>query len=148
MLALIAAVCMAADSARSVAFRSFLQDWNSAIDHTAVFFVRDQQEWESLWKKHSANREPAPNFPAVNFDDSFVIAFFAGARPSSGYEVAIRRINENPGKFSLEVEEKQPGRDCIVLTVITHPSNFVTIPRRVGSWAFDFTLSRKETRCT
>jgi len=148
LLLLIAPVCLGAASGKSVAFRSFLQGWNSAMDHTAVVFVRDQQEWESLWKKHSANREPAPKFPAINFADAFVIAFFAGPRGSSGYEVAIRRINEHPGKFSLEVEEKHPGHGCMVLTTITSPFNFVTIPRRDGNWAFDFTLSRKETRCT
>lgn len=148
LLLLIAPASMGADSGRSVAFSSFLQGWNSAMDHTAVVFVRDQQEWESLWKKHSGNEEPAAELPAINFADSFVIAFFAGPRGSSGYEVAIKHISEHPGKFSLEIEEKHPGRGCVVLTSITSPFHFVTIPRRDKNWAFDFTLSRKETRCT
>jgi hypothetical protein len=146
-LLLTAPACIGADAGKSVAFRTFLQGWNSAIDHTAIVFVRDQQEWESLWSKHSGNREPAPDLPAINFADSFVIAFFAGPRGSSGYEVAITRINEHLGKLSLEVDEKYPGRGCVALAVITRPFNFVTIPRRNGNWAFDFTLSRKETRC-
>jgi hypothetical protein len=147
-LLLTASSAMAADSGNAVAFSSFLQGWNSALDHTAIVFVRDQQEWESLWEKHSGNRKPAPHLPAINFADSFVVAFFAGPRGSSGYEVKVKRIVEYPGKFSLEIEEKYSGSGCVVLASMTSPFHFVTIPRRDKNWAFDFTLSRRETRCT
>jgi len=134
-----------AGEVRELPFKVLSTGIESRITHTAIYYVRDQHELQDLWVAHRGDDNDGP--PKVDFDNNFVIAFFAGQRASSGYDVSIKRIIERPNRISLEIQESYPGANCVVLDFMTSPFQIVTIASRNGSGIFDFSLSRAPRDC-
>ena len=134
-----------ASEARDVAFKVVATGSASRITHTSIYYLRNQKELQDLWVAHRGDAHGGP--PSVDFDHYFVIAFFAGQRGSSGYEVSIKRLIEQADKISLEIQENYPGTNCAVLDLPTSPFQLVTIAQRHGSGIFDFSLNRIARDC-
>ncbi len=95
--------------------------------------VTDAASWSAFWTQHASFIFPSPPPPTVDFSQHAVLAVFAGARPSSGYAIAIDEVRYARTTLQVNSTENAPGAGCGVLTVITFPFQFVTIPRQVAT---------------
>jgi hypothetical protein len=130
---------------RELAFEVLVTGTGSRIDHTAIFYVRGEHEWQEFWSSHRG--DDLADRPAVDFDKNSVIGFLAGHRGSAGYEVAIERIAVHPDKLSLEVHEIYAGVGCVVIDMPTRPFQLVTIARRSPMEVVEFSLRRTARNC-
>lgn len=68
------------------------------------------------------------NYYAHSLEHVLYLTAAMGIRPSSGYEIYIREYSDNgDGTWDVFLETKEPGKDDIVLTVITYPVAYVRL---------------------
>jgi hypothetical protein len=101
----------------------------SGINAASYSVVKSQQDWEALWKAHTASVDPRPATPAVDFQKEFVVATFWGDKPSSGYTVDIVSAVANRDTITVTVRQKSPPPGAPVLTVVTQPYDMVAVTR-------------------
>jgi hypothetical protein len=126
-------------------FEVLLAGTRSRIDHTAIFYIRGENEWQEFWSSHRG--DDLEDRPAVDFDKHSIIGFLAGHRGSTGYEVAIERITVHPDWLSLDVHEIYAGARCVVVDMPTRPFQLVKIARRSPIEVIDFSLRRTARKC-
>ncbi len=89
----------------------------------------DQVGWESLWAKHTANQEPAPDAPEIDFSSQFVAAAFMGRQRTGGHAIQIVDMPVEDGKFHAGYATVRPGQDCITSQAITYPFHIAAVDR-------------------
>jgi hypothetical protein len=130
-------------------FQSLLVGGHSAITHTAIFLVGNEEEWQALWAAHSGTDTPAPPRPEVDFTHYTVIAFFAGTRGHLDHSVRIRKVDRLGGPLHLVVEQTFPaGPDCILLPATSEPYEMVLISNSTFVREVDFELNLKPQPCS
>jgi hypothetical protein len=87
----------------------------------------------------------------VDFDNSTVVAIFAGERPSGGYSVEVLEIsNESaPGKpklARLQYRVDSPAPHMAVIQALTYPYVIVRVAGRFETVEFDPPLARPSLR--
>ena len=93
------------------------------------FVIKNQEQWQQFYSVHKPGMTPPP----INFQEHMVLAMLIGERPSTGYIVETKEVCLNPnadGTVRMDVNyvEKQPGKNCEVLWVITNPYQLVVVP--------------------
>jgi hypothetical protein len=106
----------------ALTFTTIAQGQSGQIEDTRQVVIRSATEWQTLWRRHSA--EPVP---PVDFSRSVVIGIFLGSRPTAGYGVTITRVSSQGEKTIVEYVERRPDADAIVAQVITSPFHLVTV---------------------
>jgi hypothetical protein len=104
--------------------------------------VRTAERWTALWGQLTANVQPAPPAPAVDFAAEMVVVAAMGTKPTGGFAIAIDGVHVDRDRLFVEVRETSPGRSCIVTQALTAPVALVIVPARAGTATF---LERKET---
>ena len=93
-------------------------DWQGQLSAAALDLTvaaRDARGWDILWQLvGEAAPMPLP-------DSAMAVAVFAGARPTSGYDVAIRTIVEDGQGLTVLWAETQPAADAILAPQVTAP---------------------------
>ena len=106
------------------------QDAVSGIREREVVLVRSHEEWERLWRRHTAGVQPQPDLPEVNFNREMVIAVFMGERPSDGYGVQVAAVEETPDTVYVQVEERFPAGGAKRAAVPVSPYHIVVVATR------------------
>lgn len=68
-------------------------DSQGSSGNVETYVITDDAAWADLWQRHTANREPAPPRPDVDFGANQVVAVFRFCS-SGGYSVKILRIED------------------------------------------------------
>lgn len=89
----------------------------------------DEAEWRSLWTKHTANQEPPPPAPEVDFSAKFVVAVFMGQQRSGGHAIEVVDVPLADGKFHVGYATVRPGKGCMTSQAITFPFDIVAVDR-------------------
>lgn len=82
--------------------------------------VDSEEEWTALWDQPSAVQAE------VHWGQEVVLVAALGECPSSGFEVAIHRVDLCGTELRVHVRECQPG--AAVLDIVTCPAHAVVIP--------------------
>jgi len=106
------------------------QDAVSGIREREVVLVRSREEWERLWRRHTAGMQPQPELPDVNFNREMVVAVFMGERPSDGYGVQVAAVEETPDTVYVQVEERFPAGGAKRAAVPVSPYHIVVVATR------------------
>jgi hypothetical protein len=120
------------DSALASNASAVAGDWKGAISGITTFrtvAIRTPEEWKALWAEHVQPQIPAPPAPEVDFDRYTLVAVFAGEKPSTGYSVAIQRIQFQPDRVIVHYAETAPPRDAAVGAALTQPYEIRLIPK-------------------
>jgi hypothetical protein len=120
-----------------VAFTTVARGTDSQITEPREVVVRSADEWQTLWRAHSAERAPA-----VDFSRFTVAAIFLGTRMTAGYSAEIVRVRDAGGISTVEYREQQPPAGSLNAQVLTAPFHIVRIPRREGQIEFRRLLER------
>lgn len=89
----------------------------------------NEAEWRSLWAKHTANQEPPPPAPEVDFASKFVAAVFMGQQHSGGHGIEIVDVPLVDGKFHAGYATMRPGKGCMTSQAVTFPFDIVAVDR-------------------
>jgi hypothetical protein len=113
--------------------RTIAQTSMSQVDAPRQAVARSQAEWVALWRRH-AGETPAP---AVDFNESTVVAVFLGSRMSSGYRVGITGTRREGATLVVLWSETRPDPGMMAAQVITTPAHLAAIPRFPGDIRFE-----------
>jgi hypothetical protein len=101
----------------------------SGIREPLQIVVRAQDEWEKLWKRHTAIQSPPSLPPAVNFATEMVIGLFAGEKTTGGYDSEITSVEIKDGRLEVFYTEKAPPPGGIGIQALTQPFHLIKLPR-------------------
>jgi hypothetical protein len=100
-------------------FNIIAEGAQSKVEEPFLFVARDAKTYALL--KNLA--EELPDVSTIDFTKESVVAAFAGAKPTSGYGVQIRKANEK-----VVVEVTEPHKDLMKAQVITTPYKIAVVP--------------------
>jgi len=123
----------------NVAFTGFPFYCNYSVktqpNNAAVAVVATQEKMNELFPKHD-NTCPVASDPNIDFTKQYLVAIFAGAKPTSGYTIKITSIVENNCEIVVNYYEKSPAPGENVNQAPTYPSDFVLIPKTSKGFIF------------
>ena len=115
-----------------VAFTGFPLLCNYSVksypNNPAAILVTSTEKMESYFTKHE-NTCPTPSDPTINFSEKYLLAIFAGAKPTNGYSIKITSIIENSCEVVVNFYEKGPQAGETLTSSPTYPADFVLIPK-------------------
>jgi hypothetical protein len=105
----------------------------SNVDDARQVAVRTTAEWNTLWRRHSPDRDQ----PRVDFAREMVLGVFLGSRTTAGFSVEIVSALVEQGILVVRFRETRPQSDRILAQVITSPYHLVAVPRHSGDVRFE-----------
>lgn len=88
------------------------------------YAIYDASAFAKFWKNvHGANTQ----VPKVDFSKEFVIAAFAGEKPTGGYGIDVSRVVDQNGKRTVTVTITSPGAGCATAQAKTQPYAFAVV---------------------
>lgn len=107
-------------------------------NNPAVAVVGSQEKMTELFTKHE-NSCPVASDPNIDFTKQYLVAIFAGIKPTNGYAIKITSIVENNCQIVVNYYEKTPAVGETVTQNPTYPSDFVLIPKTSKGFIFNKT---------
>ncbi|MGH7175076.1 MAG: protease complex subunit PrcB family protein [Minisyncoccia bacterium] len=97
----------------------------SGVSSRVNYLITDQAGFKNLWQMlHGASSTP----PTVDFSQNEVIALFAGAEPTAGYEIGIASISATAAHRLVSVDIGMPAAGCASTSVETTPYELAVLP--------------------
>jgi len=94
--------------------------------------VRDQDQWQALWREHGVTKVP----PTVDFAQNLVAGVFLGSRPSSGYKVEVTRAYLDGQDLVVEYRVEKPAQGAMTAPIMTSPYILLLLPAHPGPVRF------------
>ena len=117
-------------SMAEVPFTEITHGMKSDVTERTNYLITSSDELKSLWKLINATGTP----PKIDFNKNAVIAVFAGQQPTTGYSIAVAKI-EDAGARIVSVTIAQPGNNCMAGQMLTAPYDVVAVPATVLPFA-------------
>ncbi len=104
-------------------------EWGVESGYTEETYLvaRTQSEWDVIWVRHIAPYIPSTPSPDVLFSEKMVVCGFMGTRPTAGYSISINRMWVDGNRVHVELVKHNPGNQCVVAQVLTHPYVFASL---------------------
>lgn len=115
-----------------IPFKTIATGADSRIEAPRTAVVRTASEWAALWKEHGGSGPPQ----AIDFNETMVIAVFAGTKPSAGYSVEIARIQGREGEVVVTYLDHAPRPGDMVAQMLTQPFHIVSATAHGGRVTF------------
>lgn len=90
-------------------------------------YIDTQESMDKAFTKHE-NTCPVASDPNIDFTKNHLIGVYAGAKPTSGYEIKVTSIYENSCQMIITFYEKSPQAGEQITQTPTYPSDFILIP--------------------
>lgn len=98
------------------------------------FTIRDPENWNSFWVRHSEGRFPEPATPVVDFGSNMVLGCFLGFQRTTGSShIEIVRVELTETTYTTFVTRNYTQSD---LPSISTPSHIVSAPFSLGTVRF------------
>ena len=123
----IAVMDTAPTSTIQVAFQTIVKGNRSGVREFQQQVARNQNEWKTLWQRHTATETNPSAPPAIDFNKEIVIAIFLGEKPTGGYAVEIIQIDGSNGEFEIVFRELNPPPGGIVTQALTQPFHMIRV---------------------
>lgn len=89
------------------------------------YAIYDAAKFAEIWKAvHGADAK----VPTVDFTKEYVLAVFAGEKPTGGYGIQVARVNDTDAARMIGIELTVPGAGCMMSKAKTEPYEFVSVP--------------------
>ena len=134
----------AGDSKGTEKLGGVVEKWSgkhSAEDKEKGLVVNTAEDWRRIWERAYAKESPRPALPQIDFEKHMVVAFFDGAKPSSGYDVMIEKAEVKADRLHVQVTVTEPRKGSLTATTIEHPFCLAVVPKTKAAPTF-----HKETR--
>jgi hypothetical protein len=90
-------------------------------------YIDTQENMDKAFTKHE-NTCPVASDPTIDFTKNHLVGVYAGAKPTSGYEIKVTSIYENSCQIIITFYEKSPQAGEQITQTPTYPSDFILIP--------------------
>src|SRR5262245_13138666 len=101
----------------------------SGIREALQKVIRNRDEWNAFWKRHSSiNTNPLPAL-IVDFDREMVVGIFLGEKNTGGYEVEIVWAERRDSALYFYYREENPPPGAMVTQALTQPFHLVKIAK-------------------
>lgn len=90
-------------------------------------YIDTQEYMDKAFTKHE-NTCPVATDPNIDFTKNHLVGVYAGAKPTSGYEIKVTSIYENSCQIIITFYEKSPQAGEQITQTPTYPSDFILIP--------------------
>ncbi|MCK5847706.1 MAG: protease complex subunit PrcB family protein [Caldisericia bacterium] len=91
---------------------------NEENDIPTEVVIKNSQEWNQFFENEA---------PSVDFSKKMIVGYNLGARPNSGYSLAVDNVSETDSSIIIYATSITPGENCITMQVITYPKTFISI---------------------
>jgi len=115
------------NSPHQVLLHTIAKGIRSGIREPSQIAIRNQTEWQQLWREHSSASTAPASLPTVDFDKELVAAVFLGEKPSGGYGVEISSAEVIDRALTVFVKETSPSPGAIVTQGFNQPFHIVRI---------------------
>ena len=103
--------------------------YRSGIREPLQIVIRNQDEWNAFWKRHSStDTNPLPA-PIIDFDREMVVGIFLGEKSTGGYEVEIVRAERSDSSLYFYYRKKSPAAGAMVTQALTQPFHLVKVAK-------------------
>jgi PrcB C-terminal len=103
--------------------------YRSGIRESLQTVIRNRDEWNAFWKRHSTTDTHPVLAPIVNFDREIVVGIFLGEKSTGGYEVEIVRAERRDSSIYFYYREESPPPNAMVTQALTQPFHLVKITK-------------------
>ena len=104
--------------------------YRSGIRGPLQTIIRNQDEWNAFWKRHSySTNTPSALAPIVDFDREMVVGIFLGEKSTGGYEVEIVRAERRDSALYFYYREESPPSGAMVTQALTQPFHLVKVAK-------------------
>jgi hypothetical protein len=69
------------------------------------------------------------NVALPDFTKKRILGLLAGPKPTGGFAIKIQSVVEDDCQIIVEYFEKEPKKDEVVATVVTHPADYIVLPK-------------------
>ncbi len=107
----------------AVPFTKIVSGTESKVSTRVNYLITSPSELSKLWGMISATGTP----PAVDFTTHAVIAVFAGRQPTTGYAIAVAKIEDSTTR-NVSLTIAKPDTTCTEGQTVTAPYEIVTVP--------------------
>lgn len=101
-----------------------------------AFLLSSQVQLESVWRLAVGHMLPAPTIPVVDFDQSRVVAFFWGQKPTGGFGIQLLNTWLVGSTLRVELRLSSPAPGAIVTQALTSPFLMLEVPGRFARVEF------------
>ncbi len=105
----------------------------SNMDDAKQATARTTDEWNTLWRQHSPDRDR----PRVDFAREMVVGVFLGSRPTAGFGVEILSALVEQEVLVVRFRETPPPGGRLLAQMITSPYHLAAVPRHSGDVKFE-----------
>jgi|SRR5262245_58502681 len=103
--------------------------YRSGIRGPLQTVIRNQDEWNAFWKRHSFTDTNPMLAPIIDFSREIVAGIFLGEKSSGGYEVEIVRAEQRDSTLYFYYREESPPAGAIVTQALTQPFHLVRVAK-------------------
>lgn len=127
---------------RSVANETVERGSLSGIEDERHIVVRDQASWEVLWANHTRDEDDATP-PAIDFEESTVVALFKGQSPNTCHAVHVTELVEEGEDLIVNATYVTEGDGMACGMQVTYPFHIVEVPHVNGDVTFEITTKSR-----
>jgi hypothetical protein len=103
--------------------------YRSGVRDPLQVVIRNQDEWNTFWKRHSSIDTNPPPAPIIDFNREMVVGIFPGEKRTGGYEVEIGRAERRDSSLYFYYREESPPPGAMVTQALTQPFHLVKIAK-------------------
>ena len=92
-----------------------------------IWVISNQADFRAFWESLHRDTTPLPPVPSVDFDYKDVVAVVDMVRPSGGYGIEIREVQEGMDGIWLTIVRSKPGEGCMTAQSLTQPYHLVAV---------------------
>ena len=113
-----------------ISLQNLSKGYSSGVREPLKIVIQTQDNWNSLWKRHSSLQAISSPAPQVDFATEMVAVIFLGEKRTGGYEVEITKAERNDSTLYLYYRERSPSRGGLVMQALTQPYHVVKLAKQ------------------
>jgi hypothetical protein len=108
----------------AISFTKLAQGVKSTVSTRTNYLITSASELEKLWQMVDARGKT----PVIDFTKNYVAAVFAGKVPTTGYAIAVSKVEDTNVRI-VTVTLTKPESGCIEGQLITSPYALIELPK-------------------
>lgn len=109
----------------SVPFTEVAHGTRSTVTKRVNYVITSPVEFKKLWDMVDAKGKA----PDIDFSEQSVVAVFAGKEPTTGYSIAVAKVEDRTAARRVSVIITKPGSGCIIRQSMTAPYQLIELPK-------------------
>lgn len=110
-------------AAAAVPFSELARGADAPIDRRVNYLITSAEQFRDLWEMVGGTKP----MPDVDFSKDVVMAVFAGAQSTGGYDIVVSNITDADVR-TVTVTLKEPGGNCARARTLTAPYQIIKLP--------------------